>query len=103
MGEDDIEHIEAAGVKVEGVPQWAGYLVIVALFLGYLVKTNERDDVVATQRIERCHSIQTESNEIMKELTSALVLHSRVCSEMADRHELILRRLEVIDKKLGER
>jgi len=29
-------------------------------------------------------------------------VHSRVCSEMADRHETILRRLEVIDKKLDQ-
>ena len=101
MGEDDIEHIEAAGVKVEGVPQWAGYLVIVALFLGYLIKMNDRDDVVAKQRIERCHSIQAESNEVMKELSQALVIHSQACSQMADRHELILRRLELIDEKLG--
>jgi len=101
MGEDDIEHIEAAGIKIDGIPQWAGCLIIVALFLGYLVKQDGRDDMVAEQRITRCHDIQTESNAAMRELTQALILHREACAAMTSYNAEVLRRLDSIDRKLG--
>ena len=102
MGESELDHIEAAGIKFDGVPQWAGYLVIVALFLGYLIKANERDDLVATQRIERCHGLQSESNAALRNLRDALVAHALACDAMHQHNMEVMQRLDNIDRKLEQ-
>jgi len=102
MGESELDHVEAAGIKVDGVPQWAGYLVIVALFLGYLIKSNERDDLVAAQRIERCHGLQAESNTALRELRDALTAHALACDAMHQHNLEVLRRLDGIDRRLEQ-
>jgi len=102
MGESELDHAEVAGIKVDGVPQWAGYLIIVALFLGYLIKSSERDDLVATQRIERCHGLQAESNMALRELRDALAVHSLICEAMNEHNAEVIRRLDVIDGKLEQ-
>ena len=60
-------------------PHMITILLIVGAFLFYLIrhdemgmKNNERNELVAKQRIERCHDTQNDSTEIMKKLNDTL-------------------------------
>jgi len=71
------------------LPQWAMPLVIVALFLGYMIKKDaadlelaQRGDKVAEQRIEKCHYVQKQGIEVMKELRQTLMDHREAYSNM---------------------
>jgi len=100
MGSAKIDAIEAGNLKLSGVPHWGGYLIIVALFLGYLVTANKRDDLVASQRIERCHGLQAESNEALRDLRDALLTNAVACEGVMKHNIEVIRRLEIIDAKL---
>ena len=60
-------------------PQLVSLLLIVGGFIYYLirhdemqVKSQERDDMVAKQRIDRCHLNQSRATEIMDKLNTSL-------------------------------
>ena len=60
-------------------PNLIALIVVVGCFLYYLYRHDQmkmqeasRDDLVAKQRIEQCHSIQHESNLVMDKLNTSL-------------------------------
>ena len=60
-------------------PQMVTILIVVGAFLFYLYrhdelssKAQEREDLVAVQRIQRCHSIQEDSTAVMDKLNNTL-------------------------------
>jgi chromosome segregation ATPase len=57
------------------VPLWAANILIIAMFLGFMVRQDWRDDMVASQRIDRCHTVQEDATEVMKALNATLTEH----------------------------
>jgi len=77
---DDLDPIAVEFKKT--IPLWAANLVIVAMFLGYMIRQDWRDDLVAKQRIDRCHTIQEDATEVMKALNSTLTEHRLAFSDL---------------------
>jgi chromosome segregation ATPase len=110
------------------VPLWACNILIIGMFLTYMIRQDNRDDMVAKQRIERCHMIQEDGIEVMKDLNTTLTEHrvafnnlestlgdlqhtlnahnsavadySRQMAEMNSRTADLLERLEKLEEKL---
>ena len=60
------------GKLAGSVPSLVINVLMVAIFLGYLVKMNERDDLVARQRIQECHDHQQRSVDVLEDVAIAL-------------------------------
>lgn len=104
-------------------PQLVSLLLIVGGFIYYLirhdemqVKSQERDDLVAKQRIDRCHLNQARATEIMDKLNTSLnslgnAFHElsvtlrdlrNVMSMHNTKMSLIISKFEKLEKKLEE-
>ena len=104
-------------------PQLVSLLLIVGGFIYYLirhdemqVKSQERDDLVAKQRIDRCHLNQARATEIMDKLNTSLNSQGNAFHELSvtlrdlrnvmsmhnTKMSLIISKCEKLEKKLEE-
>jgi len=104
-------------------PQLVSLLLIVGGFIYYLirhdemqVKSQERDDLVAKQRIDRCHLNQARATEIMDKLNTSLNSQGNAFHELSvtlrelrnvmsmhnTKMSLIISKFEKLEKKLEE-
>jgi len=104
-------------------PQLVSLLLIVGGFIYYLirhdemqVKSQERDDLVAKQRIDRCHLNQARATEIMDKLSTSLNSQGNAFHELSvtlrdlrnvmsmhnTKMSLIISKFEKLEKKLEE-
>ena len=104
-------------------PQLVSLLLIVGGFIYYLirhdemqVKSQERDDLVAKQRIDRCHLNQARATEIMDKLNTSLNSQGNAFHELSvtlrdlrnimsihnTKMSLIISKFEKLEKKLED-
>ena len=60
------ELMRPARDMAKGAPGSLSNIMIVGMFVGFLVWTGNRDDVVSTQRIKECHSVQERSISVIE-------------------------------------
>ena len=101
------EAAKAAVKTFNGAPQWAAVILIVAGFLGYLMAKDQaeersaaREDIVTVQRIESCHSIQNESNEVMGRLYDYLAEHTKAMTALSEEVRLVHGEVEKLQNEV---
>ena len=85
-------------------PHWAALVLVVGGFLWYLDRSSNTDDLVAKQRIDACHQVQTRSNEVLTlladNLNSAAVEDARLRAAIEDFEKTLDRHTQAVDRLL---
>lgn len=89
----------------QSAPQWFAVLAVVGMFLGFLwqhektlAKFAERAEIVAKQRIDQCHNVQSRSLDVMDAVTKVLAEQQLSMQSLAE----AIRDLEARIEKLGD-
>lgn len=74
---------ESIAQLAENAPSLLAFVLFAGLFLYYQERNGSREDLVAKQRIDQCHQVQSESIEAIKKLTESMQLQALAFQELS--------------------